>query len=282
MDVMGWPARCGIGTGSTVLLMADLTRMAWRARRAGSRLGAELLLDAFLGAVGPAGTLLVPTYNFDLRSGEPYDPGHTPPITGVLGVAALAHPAFKRTPHPLHSFAVAGGGAQAFLEASDPSSFGPASAFALLRRNKALQVILDLPLNDALTYVHHVEELERVPYRRWRTVHLRVTGAADGPESRAYRQFAKKPGHSNRLHTLEPALVSAGALHTASLDGTEALIVDLAAAHEVIATDIRTNQARRIHAFSRERWLRDILKPLLGREPSRSARMLENHAARQA
>ena len=24
MDVMGWPARCGIGTGNTVLLMADL------------------------------------------------------------------------------------------------------------------------------------------------------------------------------------------------------------------------------------------------------------------
>ncbi|HRO98491.1 MAG TPA: AAC(3) family N-acetyltransferase [Flavobacteriales bacterium] len=282
MDVTTWPARCGVKQGMTVLLMADLTRMAWRARKARVTFTPGALLDAFLDAVGPSGTILVPTYNFDLQDGEPYDPARTPPITGALGVAALAHPAFRRTGHPLHSFAVAGAQAEVHVKADDASSFGPASVFALLRRERALQVVLDLPLNDALTYVHHVEELEGVSYRRWRTVRIRVQGDHGTTRTRTIRRFAKKPGHSNELHALEPLLLAAGALQQLSFDGATAMTVDLAAAHEVIAADIRTNGARHIHRFSWERWIRDILRPLLKRGPSRSAKALEPHAARPA
>ncbi len=282
MDISTWPSRCGVKQGMTVLLMADLTRMAWRARKASAALTPIALLDAFLAAVGPTGTILVPTYNFDLQDGEPYDPDRTPPITGALGVAALAHPAFQRTGHPLHSFAVAGAQAEVHVKADDASSFGPDSVFALLRREHAIQVVLDLPLNDALTYVHHVEELEGVTYRRWRTVRIQEQGEQGPARMRAIRRFAKKPGHSNELHALEPLLLASGALHQRSVDGTAVMTVDLAAAHEVIATDIRMNASRHIHRFSWERWIRDILRPLLKRGSSRSAKALEPHAARPA
>jgi len=282
MDITTWPARCGVQQGMIVLLMADLTRMAWRARKARVDFSPGLLLDAFLAAVGPAGTILVPTYNFDLQDGETYDPACTPPITGALGVAALAHPAFHRTGHPLHSFAVAGAHAEDHVRADDPSSFGPSSVFALLRMESALQVVLDLPLNDALTYVHHVEELEGVPYRRWRSERIRVQGDHGLTRTHEIRRFAKKPGHTNELHALEPLLLAAGALQHVSVDGNAATTVDLAAAHEVIATDIRTNGARHIHRFSWERWIRDILRPFLKRGPSRSAKAIEPHAARPA
>jgi hypothetical protein len=168
------------------------------------------------------------------------------------------------------------------VKADDPSSFGPASVFALLRKQRTLQVVLDLPLNDALTYVHHVEELEHVPYRHWRTVRIQEQGEQGPARMRAIRRFAKKPGHSNELHALEPLLLASGALHQLTVDGTAVMTVDLAAAHEVIATDIRTNAARHIHRFSWERWIRDILRPLLKRGPSRSAKALEPHAARPA
>ncbi len=263
----------------TVLLMADLTQMAWQSRKAGLSFSPVALLDAFLSATGPQGTLLVPTYNFDLRDGERYDPARTPPITGALAKAALAHPAFRRSRHPLHSFAVAGGGAASYLHAEDSSSFGAASVFALLHQARAIQVVLDLPLNKALTYVHHVEELERVPYRRWRTLHLTLPREQGGQQVRAFRRFQKRNGHSNDLHALAPLLQQAGVMQQLMVHGSKALVIDLSAAHELIATDIRLNSARSIHRFSWGLWARDLLRPIIKRGPSLSARSLENHVA---
>lgn len=282
MDLNELPHKCGVRPGMVLLLMADLTRMAWRARRAGHVFSSDRLLDAFRNAVGPQGTVLVPTYNFDLRSGEAYDALRTPPITGALGIAALAHPAFRRTAHPLHSFAVAGSLEQEFVHADDVSSFGPRSVFAMLHEHRAVQVALDLSLNDSFTYVHHVEELERVRYRRWERVVLRVSDGAGRSVDKEYRRFAKRAGHSNVLHALEPLLLKAGAMQQVDADGTSALVIDLARAHAVVAEDIRHNHARSIHHFSMERWLRDTLRSFIrSHEPSRSAKPLVLHAAHQ-
>ncbi len=280
MDIRSWPNRCGVARGATVLLMADVTRMAWRARRTSASFSPVVLLDAFLEAVGETGTLLIPTYNFDLRSGEAYDVLRTPPTTGVLGIAALAHPSFRRTAHPLHSFAVAGARAGEYLGSDDDSSFGPRSPFALLHTQQAMQVALDLSLNDALTYVHHVEELEEVRYRYWRTLHLRYTDAQGNETRKKFRQFAKRTGHMNAFTGLAPLLEAGNALRRMDLDGTVCLTVDLERAHPIIAHDIHANNARHIHSFTFDRWWRDVLRTwLMGRERSRSARSLETHAA---
>src|SRR6187402_3696866 len=91
--------------------MADVTRLALLFRRAGASFRPSDLLDAFADAVGPAGNVLVPTYTFDLEDGDTFDVRRIGSISGVLAVAALAHPRFLRTPHPLHSFAVCGAAA---------------------------------------------------------------------------------------------------------------------------------------------------------------------------
>ncbi len=276
------PQKCGVRPGMVVVLMADLTRMAWRSRRSGQAFSAAAPLDSFIHAVGPQGTVLVPTYNFDLRSGEAYDPLRTPPITGALGIAALAHPAFRRTSHPLHSFAVSGALADEFVQADDLSSFGPRSVFALLRERKAVQVALDLSLNDSFTYVHHVEEMEQVNYRRWERLMLHVSNGSGATVAKEFKRFAKRHGHSNVLHDLEPLLVSADVMRELNVDGTTALVIELDGAHAVVADDIRNNRARSIHHFSFDLWLRDTLRPFLrSRGASRSAKSLLPHAAHQ-
>src|SRR5690606_29875017 len=97
MDLRSWPAKMGVAPGDRILLMADVTRLAWSFRKANARFKPEDLIDAFLALLGPEGTLIVPTFNFDLQPGENFDLRRTPTITGALGNAALAHHAFART-----------------------------------------------------------------------------------------------------------------------------------------------------------------------------------------
>jgi aminoglycoside 3-N-acetyltransferase len=276
-----WPAAIGVAPGSVWMVQADLTRITWALRRARLQHGPNELLDAFIQVIGPSGTLLVPTFNHDLHDGESFDVRYTPTITGALGEAARIHPAFTRTAHPLHSVAVAGAGRQELSASTERSSFGPASPFAYMHRHDAQILALDIEVTYALTYIHHVEEMERVGYRTWRNVAIDHT-AADGARAwTTYRHFAKRPGHMNSTARLEAALQERGILQHGSIGPLRYTTVKVAGLHAMLAEDIRTSGGALIHDFSWERWVRDRLRAILRREgPSRSHAALTEHAAR--
>jgi len=276
-----WPAALGVAPGSVWMVQADLTRIIWALRRARTTEGPNDLLSTFVAAVGPAGTLLVPTFNHDLRTGESFDVRYTPTITGALGEAARNNAAFVRTSHPLHSMAVAGAGARELVAADERSSFGPGSPFAFMLRHGAHILALDIDVTYALTYIHHVEELERVGYRRWRELAIDHT-AVDGSRDRTiYRLYGKRPGHMNSTARLEAALVECGALRHGSLGPLRYSVVEVTALHRLLVEDIRATGGALIHDFSSQRWLRDQLRMILRhRRPSRSHIALTEHAAR--
>ncbi len=281
-DISTWPALMGVKPGDTVQLMADLTRMAWNARRDGSRFNTSDFLNAFADAVGPNGHVLVPTFNFDLRDGDGFDVKHTRSISGALANAALDHVRFQRTPHALHSFAVTGAHACQLGTSEEPGSFGPRSPFALLLEQKGFLIAIDLPLNDALTFVHFTEEKVGVPYRSHKTIRTRYTDVDGKTDDRTFSVYAKRPGHHMELSALEPILETAGALVRGEVDGSRFMRVDLSKAHEVIAHDITANKARSIHRFRWTWWLRDHTKDLLRTFGFRTRKERTAHAARTA
>mgnify|MGYP002364156793 CR=1 FL=1 len=271
------PALIGLVRGQNVLLSADVTRLAWIHRRLGTERVPTLLLDAFLARLGPEGTLVVPTFNFDLQDGETYDRVLTRPITGAVPTAAMAHPAFGRTRHPLHSFAVSGRARERFLALDDASSFSSGSPFALLRTDGFVVVGVDMELDRAFSYFHHVEELEQVYYRRWQD--RRIIYIDQGVvTTRTYKLFAKRWGYANRLCDLAPLLAEAGAMRSCDVEGTKILVVDVALSHTVIDRDIREGHARSIVHFALRTWLRDLVFALRRRPPSRSHLQLASDA----
>lgn len=272
----------GVKPGDTIQLMADLTRMAWNARRAGRRFKASQLLSTFADAVGPSGDVLVPTFNFDLRDGDEFDIKRTRSISGALANAALEHERFQRTPHALHSFAVTGAHAEQLVSSPESGSFGPRSPFALLLEQKGILIGIDLPLNDALTFVHFTEERTGVPYRSHKTIRIHHTGTDGKTEDRTFSVYAKGPGHHMELSALEPLLEKAGALARGEVDGSRFLRLDLSRAHDVIAHDITTNKARSIHQFRWSWWLRDHAKGVLRTFGIRTRQERTAHAARTA
>jgi aminoglycoside N3'-acetyltransferase len=265
---------------STVVIMADVTRLAWRARRAGQRFNGADFLDGFVKAVGQGGTVLVPTFNFDLQNGDAFDVHRTRSISGALAQLALGHASFQRTGHPLHSFGVAGAAAPGLIATTPLSSFDRTSPFGLMHRQGAVLYGIDLPLDDLLTFAHYVEEQETVAYRRFSDLWIHHTDRNGTTQRRRFVRYTKKAGHINRFTPLESALIASGSLTYLKVAGSRVARIELAKAYDVIAGDIRTNGARGIHAFSWDLWLRDVVKGMLRIFGIRTTKERTAHAAR--
>jgi aminoglycoside 3-N-acetyltransferase len=68
--------------------------------------GAEAVVDALLEAVGPEGTVMVPTFNHG--AADVYDPRTTPSTNGTITEALRTRPETRRSVHPTHPYAAIG------------------------------------------------------------------------------------------------------------------------------------------------------------------------------
>lgn len=155
----------GIDPGDIVLLHSDLTRLLLRLRREFGSISPLLVLQSFIKALGPKGTLLLPSFSFAFSQSAHFDVRHTPSEQGVLTEHARRHPAALRTHHPLASFVVMGAEARRFYNLRHFSGWGKDSPLALLHKMKGKIAILDVSENRSMTFYHYVEEYHQIHYR---------------------------------------------------------------------------------------------------------------------
>ena len=179
-------AASGVKRGDLLLLHSRCARTLRRLFPNDHRLGIEIILDSFLDAVGPTGTLLVPLFNYDFTVGVAFDLRSTPSQMGALTEAVCARPNAVRTGHPIYSFAALGARSDLFENLVNYSGFGPDSPFAILKENNGRIAVLDLPDQTSMTYYHFIEESVGVDYR----YHKQFTGDyIDGSGARSRRTF---------------------------------------------------------------------------------------------
>lgn len=138
--------------------------------------GPQTVIDALLATLGEAGTLIMPTFNFDFCKGQPWDVRSTPSRMGVLTELVRQDPRSCRVFHPIYSFAAIGGRQEAICGLRNKSSYGADSLFAKLLEWDARIMVIGLSYTDSMTFFHHVEEMEGVDYRYLKVFSGRVTG----------------------------------------------------------------------------------------------------------
>jgi len=96
--------------------------------------GADAVIDALLDAVGPEGTLAMPTLSCSWVGRPPYDPATTPSRVGAVTEAFRKRPGVLRSPHPTHSVAALGPRAAEIVSGHTPDRpvFAPEGAFGRL------------------------------------------------------------------------------------------------------------------------------------------------------
>lgn len=177
-------AELGIRSGDGLLVHSAVQFLG---RPAG---GLKTYLKALLDTIGPAGTLIVPTFNFDFTKGVPYDPAETPSRDmGAFSEYVRLQPGALRSLHPMQSIAALGRFAADLTSRDTPSAFGPGSAFERMLELDFKLLLLGADAR-AVSMFHYCEQRCDVPYRYWKDFSGQVRTPA-GWQSRTYRLYVR-------------------------------------------------------------------------------------------
>lgn len=158
----------GVRDGSILLIHSNINRTLRNLKRQGLPASPDVILDSLIAAVGDAGTLLLPLFNFDFTKGLQFDIRSTPSQMGALTEAGRMRSEAVRTGHPIYSFAAIGAQASLFEGIDNVSGYSEESPFGILRRQGGDIAVLDLPDVSSMTFYHHVEEVCAVDYRYYK------------------------------------------------------------------------------------------------------------------
>src|SRR5574342_1435289 len=70
--------------------------------------GPQTVIDAILEVIGPGGTLIMPTFNYDFLKGVVWDIRTSPSQMGILTELVRQDPRARRMFHPIYSMAAIG------------------------------------------------------------------------------------------------------------------------------------------------------------------------------
>lgn len=157
--------RLGLKGGDTVFVHSSLSSMG---RVTG---GAEAVVEAFLGVLGHAGTLVAPTFTLSKgRNGNPvFDIGGDRSEMGRISEVTRTRAGARRSCHLLHSVAAIGARAEEIAANHGPSAWAADGPFWKLYELDAKILLLGVPYLRC-TFFHLLEQLVQVPYRAWREV----------------------------------------------------------------------------------------------------------------
>jgi aminoglycoside 3-N-acetyltransferase len=147
--------RLGLRAGDVVMVHSSLSSLG----RVGG--GAAAVVSALLDVLGPAGTLVAPTFGTPM----PFDVKTSPSGLGAITEAVRCWPGAVRSLHPTHSVAAIGARAQELTRdhIASPTAAGRDTPYGRLIEmgGKILLVGVD---NDRSTTMHTLEEYVEAPY----------------------------------------------------------------------------------------------------------------------
>jgi aminoglycoside 3-N-acetyltransferase len=180
----------------------------------------EAFLGAFRAVLGPDGTLVLPAFTYSYTKDEVFDPASTPPTPamGTLPNALWRHPDAVRSLDPIFSVIAFGGGARELIaQAGADDCFGPRSLYArLLERDAAM---LNIGIASHSSLIHHVEQVNGVPYRSIKRFHgiTRVDGEERESEVAYNVRSLEDARHVPDFHRVDRDARARGILRTARL-----------------------------------------------------------------
>lgn len=158
--------KLGIKKGDTIFVHSDITVFGKLALKDRNKL-LKTLVDILKECVGEAGTIIMPTFTYSFCKGEDFDVEKSKSTVGILTEYFRNMPDVDRTVQPIFSCAVCGKDKEKYLDIGK-DSFGTKSIFDILHKNNGKLLFFGADFH-ACTYIHHLEQSFKVPYRYLKT-----------------------------------------------------------------------------------------------------------------
>ena len=198
-DLRSALARVGVAKGDTVFFHVSLEALGF----VESAKNAEVFLSCLLDAVGEGGTILMPAYTFSFCRQEEFNISKSPVQKGAFSTSTefleffRNHPKAIRSREPIYSVAGIGQKAKELLTGLPNTSFGKGSLYDRLKQADGKICAIGAELHQS-TFVHHVEEMAGVRFKKLYTGFIRGEAA---PEKVGWICSAPMPALQQKRYT---------------------------------------------------------------------------------
>ncbi len=169
--------------------------------------GPEGLIETLIDILGDQGTLLMPTYNFEMWTQRGcFDIKETPSEVGVISEVFRKREDVGRTIHPIHSLAVWGKYKEEFESMRYCNSFGKDSIFSRLKKYNALYITIGLGDKMPFLPCHYTENIMNVSYRKIKNFSGIYTHLDRVPKIKTY-SFPVRLNDKNPVYGVHQSLV---------------------------------------------------------------------------
>jgi len=250
ISISEWINMLDIQKGDILLVSSDIRRLLFSAVKNGDFFSPSVLIEQLQTKLSAEGTLLFPTFNWDFCKGMPFDYYNTPCMTGILGREALKRSDFKRSLHPMYSFAVWGRDQDYICKMKNESAFGGDSPFAYLH-HYGKNLLIDVSMKRCFTFAHYVEEQVGAPYRYMKNFVSQYTGPGGSSEERSYSMFVRclDKAVENLIDPLGEDLTEEGLLERKIINGITFSILRFSDFYVFAERDILENKAGKLCSY---------------------------------
>jgi aminoglycoside 3-N-acetyltransferase len=237
--------------GDNIFLTSDVKQLLYSCMEHNDDTDLNVFIDSIIEVIGEEGTLVIPTFNWGFCKGQPFDYYKTPCKTGSLGKIALKRDDFKRTKHPIYSFAVWGKGQAELCAMNNKSSFGADSPFTYVTKHHFQNLFVDKDCQHSFVYVHYVEEQVGISYRYLKDFTADYTDEFGVTKQATYSMNVRDLDLDVfiTIYPLEEDFVKAGVSKRYKVNDIDYKVIDLAGAYPIIADDIKHNRSRKVSTY---------------------------------
>lgn len=197
------------------------------------------VLEAFQDALGPEGTLVVPTFSYSFCRAQPFDPARTPSTCGMFTEFLRTCPGAARSLDPIFSVAALGARARELTDGVGEECFGEASVWRRLFDLDGL--VCNVNLDAGSTFLHWVERRANVPYRADRLFEGELVEGDRSRRARAiyFSRDLADPGAVPRFEAFHRLAVERGACATARIGRGGLVALRARRAHDLLVEALR-------------------------------------------
>lgn len=251
----------GIRENDLLFISSDIANMAKYFKSQNSTFEVTSFLDILQNKVVD-GTIVIPAYTDNLRSGDVFDYLKSKPTTGALSNRVGKRRDFTRTFDPLHSVYVWGKDKKELINLSDETSFGEKSIFGYLAKNNAKFIFMDVDLQNSFTFIHYLEQKENVRYRKFYPLNIHIKNDKLS-SSRLILFHTKRMGISTNLFPLQKYLLELNILKEIQFGQAKIFMADANSLKEGVAKAIKNGI--KFHRFNLYLFGKQLIKKCIGK-----------------
>ncbi|GAB5418055.1 MAG: hypothetical protein Crog4KO_31350 [Crocinitomicaceae bacterium] len=255
------PESLSLSSDDALFIASDVKQLALDARANGDRFDPNLFIEKFQEVLSK-GTLIIPAYTDHLKNGDLFDHVKAKPTTGALSNKVMRRKDFQRSKDPLHSVFSWGKRMEEISALDGNSSLGTGSIFHWMHTNSAKMLCIDVHFQNSLTYVHYVEELRKVKYRKAYSWKIKRK-FKDATDEKSFVFYSRQPWVLTDLEFLQKRAIESCVAKVIKLGSSQMLYFDILEMHQLIEKML--DNGEKLHRISLVHFTKGIAKRILGK-----------------